>query len=239
MTHHDPTDSIRNRSQQARATGDPSDVRDCLDRTARLVLRALQDEEHPFNERVQALSHLIRTNNFNTVTWYLPRPGSTIPDFQQLAPVQFLLLAASMKEGAAYTLSDVMKLSESEVEKARDLAKQSLADRSGIWWLDQLDRALPLVAHTHEHVPVFRLEGRDLFHQSREAPVRLSQQEAQFMSLLIEQSGLLVLMDAFREAGIGKPADRKLGVVQKLTQAGISTDAIVTGQGGYVLTFNS
>jgi hypothetical protein len=80
----------------------------------------------------------------------------------------------------------------------------------------------------------FRLVDRTVEHANG-ARVQLSQQEAKFLSILIERLGKPVLLGVFKQAGINYPAKVKGGIVKKLAVAEINLP-VFSAPGAYVLT---
>lgn len=222
---------------RARVEADHHDV--CLSKASRHVVKALQDDEHGFHERIARLRDTIHAQSLEPVAWLLPRFNSGTPAVRELAPTQFLLLLVAMKNpGGQPTLEDVLGLGAARVAESREQALKALGPVFRTRWLDHIEFSLPLVDNVRESVSGFQIEGRRLRYGDVEEPVRLSKQEALMMSALLETPGSSVSSQTLREAGVNNPSDRKLGLVKKLNAADMPSQRIQSVDGGYVLMTN-
>lgn len=220
---------------RARVEADHHDV--CLSKASRHVVKALQDDEHGFHERIARLRDTIHAQSLEPVAWLLPRFNSGTPAVRELAPTQFLLLLVAMKNpGGQPTLEDVLGLGAARVAESREQALKALGPVFRTRWLDHIEFSLPLVDNVRESISGFQIEGRRLRCGDVEASINLSQQEAIMMRLLIERVGDVVSNETLKGAGVPDPKNRKLKIKAKFRDAGWPVDAIQAVDGGYILT---
>lgn len=203
----------------------------------RLVIKSLDDDEHPLVTQLQELKAWIdlnrvqspvgpavadrasspvaspsKTAGTSNAHYFMPHPGISL-SIQQFWPLQLLLhetACSSFFEALAVRLDIDADAVRQIVEKATAL---SVSYWSVLEFGSRLRAALALLDHPE---PPLRLDGRKLMYGDQQ--VRLSPQQTVFVQLLLENTGKWIDHKRFASRGIRNPA-KILQSLKKKTKA--------------------
>lgn len=145
--------------------------------------------------------------------FFLPQPGISHAQIRRFWPLQLLLYIAGHSE-RQHELAERLEISKPQLKRALTEARGSSV---GIWSLlqfgEHLHHALQWLDYPDPPMSV-RVDGGFLIQGSTQ--VRLSQQQARFVRLLIERVGKWVEYAEFHKVGVLHPENIKNKLLKKL-----------------------
>lgn len=207
------------------------------DRVADLLLQAFWDEHHPLSVDLADLEQRVELDRKGTLYrdfdsaaitarpnprrhLFMPHPGAGDPEARRLWRLQLLLQAAAQSAKHRPRLAERLSMSASRLRLAATNAAHASVD---MWsereYGERLAEAVGSLGYSEPSLP-FRLEGRILIPRAAKS-IRLSAQQAIFLSLLIDRVGCPVSFSKLGQAGISHPKETKSRLDRKLREHGI------------------
>lgn len=238
---------------------DHSKTQPIINQLVGLVLRALNDDEHPLAQNLVELriwidshrtvpagppgrkvsSRAPRNRGFppglelSDKHLFLPDPGNGSPQLRRFWPLQLLLFGVARSSRRA-ELEQYVGLTEQKIVLA---ANEAFPHSVGLWsnyqfWV-YVEQALEFVEYPDPPEP-FRLDGQTLHSNRENLQVRLSARRATFLKLLLNSPNTPVPLTSFKTAGISNPKKLKLDLLRQLQNEGV--EIIINGtKGAYML----
>jgi hypothetical protein len=264
--------SLSSQVQQLRSTlrkeiqsggPDHAQIPRILNQLANLVLRALNDQEHPLARRLVELQKWINLNRkvpakqrdrkissqspgknssppvleLSEKHLFMPQPGNGSPQIRHFWQLQLLLYAVAQSSRCA-DLEEHVGLDKQRIILA---AKEAYPTGVGLWSVNQYweytEQALEFVEHP-DPPAAFRLEGRTLYGNNGSSQARITPTQASFVNLLLKTPNKWVQVKSFRDAGVRTPPKLKGDLLRKLKDTGIELP-IVSMPGAYMLVLDA
>lgn len=152
---------------------------------------------------------------------FMPHPLASDAEARRLWRLQLLLQTAARSPAHSGRLAERLLLSKKSMRQAADEAAQasSVAFWSPGEYLQRLEEAVEALDHADRPIS-FRLEGREFIHQDGKL-IKLSNQEAKFLQMLVEHAGKPVTHTAFNMSGISYPVQVRNRLENRLKGCGI------------------
>ena len=229
------------------------DILQLRDPLGSLVIKALDDDQHPLAEQLQDLTALIDSHRAKTPAlhrskkqhppsqntpnkaivsdahFFMPQPGISLP-VRRFWPLQLLLYetACSSHQNAVARCLGV------DPEKIRYHVQQAHKISIGFWSVHQHGEHLRTALACLDYAdPPIRLQGKMLMCGVKEIP--LSSQQTAFVQLLMENSGMWVEHEKFHGRGIHNPVKIFFTLSKKIAAHEI-TVPIHSQAGAYMFT---
>jgi hypothetical protein len=221
-------------------------------RVGRLVLHALNNEDHPLAEQLRQLTTIIEahraapssqpaatsdsdarktpeTLKMSNEFLFMPHPGISLP-IQQFWPLQLLLFetaCSAHQEALASRLKMTFPEMKGHVLQAYELSVSRWSEPQHLQFLCQA------LLHLEYPEPPIRLDGQILIYRAEK--IELSKQQTESVRLLIENMGKAVTHEQFHKRGIKNPVKILYTLKKKARKQRVSLP-IYSGAGTYTLT---
>lgn len=205
------------------------------ERAAKLFVAAMGDPQHVLRTEFENLAAAVGLGASEPPPkmayphLFSPQPGMISHPMRAFWKLQLLLYAA-VRSPYCPQLAEALKIPEEQLKSASEAARaMSVARWSRRQCAVYLEQALDVLELAD---PRPRVEGQLLYHMGER--VKLGEQQAIFLRLLLENAGTLVLNKTLKTGGVTHPASVKHDLEMKLKKNHIELQ-ILGRPGGYML----